>query len=208
MMDTKELHELLERTGALLTGHFKLSSGLHSDKYVQCAKILQYPELAEQIGTELVKKYNNLGIDIPDLIASPAIGGIVIGQEVAEALTKNRKSSIRHIFVEKDGDGKPTLRRGFSIVRGEKFAVVEDVITTGKSTFEVVDLLERLGGKLTAILSIIDRTGKSFADDMQIRHIETPYISLVKLELNTYEPDNCPLCAKNIPIEKPGSRKI
>jgi len=219
-MNDEELYKLLERTGALLTGHFKLSSGLHSDKYVQCAKLLQYPEMAEQVGVELAKRYENTicngrTIDkIPDVIASPAIGGIVIGQEVAKALSSGqttcsgRTTNIRHIFVEKDSDGKPTLRRGFSIAQDETFAVVEDVITTGKSTLEVIDLLTELGGKAVAILSIIDRTncrGHTSSDGNP--EFDIPFISLTKLDFNTYEPDKCPLCAQNIPIEKPGSRR-
>ncbi len=194
-MTEKEVIELLEKTGALLTGHFKLSSGLHSDRYVQCAKLLQYPQLARQVGQALAERLENSGFNLPEVVVSPALGGIIIGQEVAGAL------GVRHIFVEKDDEGKPVLRRGFTVARGENFVVVEDVVTTGRSTAEVIDLISSMGGEIVAVLSIVDRTGGK-----QPRFM-APFISLVKLDFNVYEPENCPLCAQGIPAEKPGSRK-
>ncbi len=196
-MNQSEILHILQKTGALLEGHFLLSSGLHSDRYVQCAKLLQYPDIAEQFGTELANLYTSDSFSKPDIIASPAIGGIVIGQEVARAM------KIPHIFVEKDSDGKPSLRRGFSIQQGQKFIVVEDVITTGKSTNEVIKLLMALGGHPIAVLAIIDRRREP-----KFPFPNLPIISLAKLDILTYKPDECPLCKKNLPLVKPGSRKI
>jgi len=194
-MTEQEILELLERTGALLTGHFKLSSGLHSDRYVQCAKLLQYPQLARQVGEALAERLKNSGFEMPEFVVSPALGGIVIGQEVAAAL------GVRHIFVEKDDEGKPVLRRGFAVGRGEDFVVVEDVVTTGRSTAEVIDLMRSFGAEVVAVLSIVDRTGG------REPLFKAPFMSLVSLEFNVYEPEKCPLCAQGIPLVKPGSRK-
>ena len=193
-MTQEQVIEMLERTGALLSGHFKLSSGLHSDKYVQCAKLLQYPELARRLGTELANRLRDSGFTLPEVVASPALGGIIIGHEVAAAL------GVRHIFVEKDSQGKPVLRRGFSIAKGANFVVVEDVVTTGRSTAEVIDLLMSMGGEPVAVLAIVDRTGGKEP------LFKAPFISLVTLDFKVYEPENCPLCAQGVPIEKPGSR--
>ncbi|RKZ32758.1 orotate phosphoribosyltransferase [bacterium] len=194
-MNEQELKKMLEDTGALLSGHFLLSSGLHSDKYVQCAKLLQYPHLAQIAGTKLAEKIKNSGFQLPEIVASPAIGGIVIGQEVARSL------GVKHIFVEKDNTGKPCLRRGFYVNKGEHFVIVEDVVTTGKSTGEVFSLLKSLGAEPTMVVSIIDRSG-----DNELP-FKAPFISLLKLELNTYSLQDCPLCKNKIPLEKPGSRK-
>lgn len=194
-MTEKELIQILQKTGALLEGHFLLSSGLHSDKYVQCAKILQYPDIAEKIGKSLVGKLMSSEIKKPDIVASPSIGGIIIGQEVGRAL------GIRHIFVEKDDSGKPVLRRGFQIDSDDTFVVVEDVITSGKSTNEVIEVLKSYGGKPLAVLSIINRSGKN--EPIQ----GLPLFTLLNMDLLKYEPENCPLCKNGIPIEKPGSRK-
>lgn len=196
-MNENDVLRILQKTGALLEGHFLLSSGLHSDRYVQCAKVLQYPDIAERLGTELANMYKNNNLSKPDIIASPAIGGIVIGQEIARAL------KVPHIFIEKDSNGKPSLRRGFSIQQEQKFIVVEDVITTGKSTNEVIKLLTALGGHPIAILTIIDRKREPNSLFPNL-----PLISLAKLDILTYKPDECPLCKKNLPLIKPGSRKI
>lgn len=195
-MTEQELTQLLHMTGALLEGHFLLSSGLHSDKYIQCAKLLQYPDLAEEMGTLLAGKLNSAEIQKPNVIASPAIGGIIIGQEVGRAL------GIRHIFVEKDDLGKPVLKRGFQIDSDDTFVVVEDVITTGKSTKEVIEVLKALGGKPLAVLAIVNRSGKN-------EPIEgLPLLCLMNMDLLVYNPQDCPLCKSGLPIEKPGSRKI
>ncbi len=192
-MNTKELLNILEKTGAILDGHFLLSSGLHSNRYIQCAKLLQYPAHAEELGRALADKFMSLSLGKPDVVASPALGGIIIGHEVARALKKP------HIFVEKV-NGKLTLRRGFSIEPGSKFVVVEDVATTGKSIMEVISLLNDLGGIPMAVLTIIDRFGNR---ELPFRDI--PFIYLEKLTIETYEPNNCPLCKRGIPVDKPGS---
>jgi orotate phosphoribosyltransferase len=195
-MNTKELLNILEKTGAILDGHFLLSSGLHSNIYIQCAKLLQHPKDAEKVGRALAEKFISSGLQQPDVIVSPALGGIIIGHEVARAINKS------HIFVEKV-NGKPTLRRGFTIESGTKFIVVEDVATTGKSIMEVVSLLRDLGGIPVAILTIIDRS-----DNNELPFGDIPFISLMKQTIETYKPDNCPLCKSGIPVTKPGSRII
>jgi len=196
MMKRDRLLELLKKTGALLEGHFLLSSGLHSDKYIQCAKLLQYPDIAEEIGRALALRFAHERLPAPDLVASPALGGLIIGHEVASAL------NVRHIFIEKDSDGKPALRRGFDIKKGEKFLVAEDVVTTGKSTREVLDVLRAIGGEPVAIGAIVDRSS-----GRKLPFEGIPLIALEKLDIATYDPKDCPLCAKGIAVVKPGSRK-
>lgn len=184
--------ELFLKTGAYLQGHFRLTSGLHSSEYLQCAKVLAFPEYAEFLGQELAKKIR----EFPpvQVVVSPAIGGIVIGHEVARALRA------RSLFAERDGSTREmTLRRGFEVERGERALVVEDVITTGGSTKEVIRLLGGLGAEVVAAGSIIDRSGGT-AD------VEAPRVALETLNAVTYDPETCPLCQQNIPIVKPGSR--
>ncbi len=196
-MTAEELVELLHQTGAIMEGHFLLSSGLHSDRYVQCARLLQYPDYAERAGRFLVHRLDELGLQWPDLVASPAIGGIVIGQEVARAL------GVRHIFVEKDDEGNPTLRRGFFVEEDENVLVVEDVVTTGKSSKEVIRLVSGLGGNVVAVAAIVDRTSGR-------RNVfgAIPFVAGVKLDLKTFKPEDCPLCHAGKPLKKPGSRKF
>ncbi len=189
------VEQLLDKTGAKLNGHFILSSGLHSEHYVQCAKLLQYPHIATHVAHIIYERLLTNGITHCDFIASPAIGGIVIGQEIA------RLYDVRHIFVEKNDTGKPELRRGFELFDGECGVVVEDVVTTGKSTLEVVDVINENGGKIIAGCSIINRSGTDTPN------LGFPYVFGVKLDFNTYTPDNCPLCISGIPAVKPGSRK-
>ena len=188
-MIQKETLERLAKTGAMMEGHFLLSSGLHSNKYVQCAKILMFPEHAEWCADRLAEKLPAKGID---LVVSPAIGGIVIGQEVAHTL------DLPHIFVEKE-DGVPTLRRGFTIPKNARCIVVEDVITTGKSTREVMKVIEDFGGCVVEACAIVDRGG---GDSLGV-----PFHSLAKLDIEVYDPKKCPLCEEGIPVVKPGSRK-
>lgn len=187
-MSEKDILMRLDETGAMLEGHFILSSGLHSNRYVQCAKLLMHPAQAEWAAMELAKEF--LSIDV-DLVVSPAIGGIVIGQEVAEHL------NVPHIFVEKV-NGVPTLRRGFEIPRGAKVVVVEDVVTTGKSTREVMRVIEESGGVVVAACGIVNRGGGETLD--------VPFHALVKLQIEVFEPSECPLCASGITLVKPGSR--
>lgn len=184
------IQKMLFETSALLEGHFQLSSGLHSDKYVQCAILLSYPELARESGDMLAQKLIKYS---PDIVVSPAVGGIVIGQEVANAL------NVRHFFAEKE-NGKPVLRRGFKVKENMLAVVVEDVVTTGLSVNEVCLMLEENGVKTVAIGSIINRSGKE-------NPFSYPFEYLLKIGLEVYKPEECPLCKEGIPLEKPGSRK-
>jgi orotate phosphoribosyltransferase len=176
-------------TGALLEGHFQLSSGLHSTVYLQCALVLQFPEKAEAFGGAIAESYRDAGIQ---LVASPAIGGIVIGHEVARAL------GARFVWTERDA-GQMTLRRGFTFSPGEKTLVVEDVITTGGSTRETIEALERAGATVVAAASIIDRSGGT-AD------VGVPLSALASLKVLSVEPAACDACKLGEPIVKPGSR--
>jgi len=175
--------------GALLEGHFRLTSGLHSSGYLQCALVLQHPVEAEACGAAIAERVRPLS---PDVVLSPALGGIVIGQEVGRAL------GIRAIFAERQ-DGKLTLRRGFSIAPGERVLVVEDVVTTGGSTQETVDVARAAGGMVVGAAAIIDRSSGT-------QRIDVPFHALATISLPTYEPEHCPLCADGEPIVKPGSR--
>lgn len=185
--------ELFRATGAYLSGHFRLTSGLHSPAYLQCALVLQYPRHAAELGGLLADELRNLLPEPVSLVASPALGGVVAGHEVARAL------DARFIFTERDAGGKMALRRGFAINPGEAAVVVEDVITTGGSTREVVDLLRAAGARVIAAGSIVDRSGGR-AD------VGAPRVALVTLEVVTYDPAACPLCAQGLPVAKPGSR--
>lgn len=196
-MTQSSVLELFEATDAYLQGHFRLTSGLHSGEYLQCAKVLAYPQYAAQFGGALALALEPLlGASRLDLIVSPAIGGIVIGHEVARAL------GVRGFFAERDGATKEmTLRRGFQVKEGEQVVVVEDVITTGGSTREVIRLMQSLGAHVLAAASIIDRSGGS-AD------VGVPRLGLATLHPVTYQPENCPLCLQGVPVVKPGSRPV
>lgn len=190
-MNPEEVKSLFEKYKALLNGHFLLSSGLHSDTYFQSALILQHPEVAGRLGQALQEK---IAAAVPgiNLVVSPAMGGIVIGQEVGRAFGK------RAIFCERV-DGKLTLRRGFAIEPGEKCVVIEDVITTGLSTREVVDIVTALGGKVVAVASLVDRSGGKV-------DFGVPRFSLLSLEVKSWKPEECPLCKGGSEPVKPGSR--
>ena len=177
------------RAGALLEGHFRLTSGLHSPGYLQCALVLQHPAEAEACGAAIADGVRSLGADV---VLSPALGGIVIGQEVARAL------GVRAIFAERQ-DGKLTLRRGFSLSPGEKVLVVEDVVTTGGSTQETIDVARAAGARVVGAAAIIDRSGGQ-------QRIDVPFHALAIVALPTYEEGQCPLCAEGKPVVKPGSR--
>ncbi|MFN3699526.1 MAG: orotate phosphoribosyltransferase [Dictyoglomus sp.] len=184
--------EVFKEKNALLEGHFLLSSGLHSPNYLQCALILQYPDLAEKIAQEISKKISQ---DIKiDVVVGPALGGIIIAYELARAL------KVRGIFAERE-EGKMSLRRGFSIKPGEKVLICEDVITTGGSAIEVANLVQSLGGEVVSFACIADRSGGKIVFDK-------PLYSLLKLSFDTYKPEECPLCKQGIPISKPGSRNL
>lgn len=181
-----------EATGAYLKGHFRLTSGLHSPEYLQCAKVLQYPNHAAELGEILADRLAPQGP--VSVVVSPAMGGLIIGHEVARHL------GVRHIFTERDGDGRMVLRRGFSVEPGETAFVVEDVITTGGSTKEVINVLIAQGVDVKAAGSIVDRSGGT-AD------VGVPRFALAILTVNAWEPATCPLCADGVPVVKPGSRK-
>jgi orotate phosphoribosyltransferase len=188
-LSSNEVLDLFRRVGALLEGHFKLSSGLHSPGYLQSALVLQYPREAEALGAALGEAVRSLK---PDVVMSPALGGIVIGQEVGRAL------NVPAIFAERQ-DGKLSLRRGFSLAPGTRVLVVEDVVTTGGSTRETMDVATAAGGVVVGAASIIDRSGGS-------QGLSVPYSSLAQVVFPTYQPDACPLCAGGSTAIKPGSR--
>jgi orotate phosphoribosyltransferase len=186
--------DLFERTGAYLQGHFRLSSGLHSSGYLQSALVLQHPRHAELLGKMLAEALSVWTKESPiGSVISPALGGLIIGHEVARAL------GVRFLFTERDAERKMSLRRGFSISPGENVVVIEDVITTGGSTREVIDVVKALGGVAVAAGSIIDRSGGT-AD------LGIPRVALETLSVPVWEPERCPLCLKGEPVTKPGSR--
>lgn len=187
---------LFEETEAYLRGHFRLTSGLHSPEYLQCAKVLAHPQHAEHLGRELANQIRDLiGTEQPTVVVAPAIGGIVIGHEVAHAL------SVRSFFTERDpATNEMVLRRGFTVGPEDKAVVVEDVITTGGSTKEVVEVLRAAGVTVLAAGSIIDRSNGA-AD------VGVPRVALQAMKVVSYQPDQCPLCKEGQPVVKPGSRR-
>ena len=189
-MNPDQILEHFTATDALLDGHFILSSGLHSPKYLQCALAMQYPADAARFGRAIAEQFLGQGIET---VASPAIGGLVIGYAVAEAL------NVRFIWTERQ-DGQMTIRRGFTVREGERILVVEDVITTGGSTRECIAALEKHGANVVGAASIIDRSNGA-AD------VGVPRISLVSLDVPSYKPEECPLCEQGTEATKPGSRK-
>ena len=185
-----DIAALLAETGALLQGHFRLSSGLHSPTYVQCAVLLEHPRNAKAIGQELASAIATH----PSKIVSPALGGVIIGYTVAEAF------HVPFQFTERK-EGRMTLRRGFRIDRDEPVIIVEDVVTTGKSTRECAAVVEQLGGKVIGYASILNRSGKP-------NPFDATYTALLSLALETYDEAVCPLCKRGIPIDAPGSRHL
>jgi len=185
---------LFRSTGAYLRGHFRLTSGLHSPEYLQSALVLQHPRYAELLGQAVASALKELTqADEIGLVASPAIGGIIIGHEAARAL------GARFVFTERDASGKMTLRRGFQAGTAETAVVVEDVMTTGGSTREVVESLRAAGARVLGAATIIDRSGGQ-------AEVGVPRAALVTLNVVTYPPGDCPLCRDGLPVTKPGSR--
>lgn len=180
---------MLKEIEALLEGHFLLSSGKHSDGYVQCAKLLMYPDKAEKVIGQIVDKLDDVDFDI---IVGPAMGGVIVSYELG------RQTKKPSIFVERE-DGEMKLRRGFEIEKGQKVLIAEDVVTTGKSSYEAIKAVEDLGGVVVGIACIVNRNEGD---------VGYPIYSGVKLDINTYEKEECPICKENIPAVKPGSRKI
>ena len=195
MLSSKESLKVLRKTSALLEGHFILSSGLHSNRYIQCAKLLSFPNLSKKICHSLSKKIRKKFKKI-DLILSPAIGGIVIGYEIGKLLNKET------IFCERVKK-KFTLRRGFNIKKSSKVLIVEDVITTGKSSMECVSLIKKAKAQLIGFACIIDRSNKK---SLKIK--KKPLVSQLKIQAQTFHKNNIPLSLKRIPVSSPGSRRI
>ena len=199
MLTKEEILRIFETSGAIRHGHFELSSGLHSGTYVQCALVLQYPRFAEKLGQALAALFSDAHIDV---VVSPALGGVVIGQEVARALPAGKDAiggGVPAIFVERDASGTLTLRRGFSLKPDQHVLVVEDVWTTGGSTQEAIHVVEEAGGRVIAAGALIDRSGGK---------IEFPveFDSLLGLKIDSYEPEDCPFCRQGTAAIKPGSR--
>jgi orotate phosphoribosyltransferase len=185
-----DVRALLAQTGALLTGHFRLSSGLHSRNYVQCALLLEDPKHAKAIGQALAERIRHFDVE---RIVAPALGGVIVGYTVAEAL------DMPFVFTERK-EGQMTLRRGFHLRDGERVAIVEDVVTTGKSTRETADVIAKHGGLVTGFASILNRSGKANPFE------PAPYEALLALDFETYEESACPLCAQGVALDAPGSR--
>jgi orotate phosphoribosyltransferase len=180
---------IFEQTGAYLKGHFRLTSGLHSNEYLQCALVLQHPEIAERFGRELADRMEHVKV-----VLAPAIGGLIIGHEVARAM------GARFIFTERE-NGKMVLRRGFTLGPGETAVVIEDVVTTGGSTREVIELATAAGARVAGAGSVIDRSGGSV-------DLGVPRVALATLKVTTWQPEECPLCREGVPVVKPGSRAV
>ncbi len=184
---------LLEESGALVHGHFRLSSGLHSPVYVQCARLLEAPRRAERVGSAVAAALREALGGAPDSVLAPALGGVIIGHEVAAAL------DVPFRFTERGADGAMALRRGFHLAPDETVVLVEDVVTTGRSTRETAALAAAAGARVAAVGSILDRSGGAAPFDV-------PFVSLLRLDLPTWKPEDCPLCREGGTAEKPGSR--
>lgn len=189
-MSEAEVLEALKRADAVLSGHFQLTSGRHSDTYVQCARVLEDPALTTRLGQAMAERVSARGID---LVAAPAVGGIIIGFAVAQAL------GVKFIFSERE-QGAMRFRRGFTVPGGARVLVVEDVVTTGGSVAEVIALVREAGGEPVAVTSIIDRGGRKAFD--------VASYPLLRLEVDSWEPDSCGLCAAGVPLYSPGSRRL
>ncbi|MBD3408880.1 MAG: orotate phosphoribosyltransferase [Ignavibacteriales bacterium] len=186
----EQLAAAFKQTGALLQGHFLLTSGKHSDRYFQCAKVLQHPEHTTGICERFVEAFRDANVE---LVVSPAIGGIVVGQETA------RQLGARFIWAEREND-KMTIRRGFDAAPGERTLVVEDVVTTGGSVFETIDAVKALGAEVVGVASVVDRSGGTV-------DFGAPFSAAMTMQVTAWAPEECPLCEEGVPVVKPGSRK-
>ena len=199
ILSREQVLGMFESAGAIRHGHFELSSGRHSSTYMQCALVLQYPRFAEKLGQALASLFSDARIDA---VISPALGGVIIGQEVARALPAPNDSiggGVPAMFVERDASGIMTLRRGFALKPDQHVLVVEDVWTTGGSTQEAIHVVEEAGGRVVAAGALIDRSGGQIEFSVESN-------ALVELEIRSYEPDDCPLCRQGTVAAKPGSR--
>lgn len=199
MLKREEILKMFETAGAIRHGHFELSSGRHSGTYVQCALVLQYPRFAEKLGHALAELFSDVRVDA---VVSPAMGGLIIGQEVARALPDPKSGvpgGVPAMFVERDVSGMMTLRRGFEVRPDQHVLVVEDVWTTGGSTMEAIHVVEEAGGRVMAAGALIDRSGGTIEFDVETQ-------SLLQMPISSYEPEDCPLCRQGGVAMKPGSR--
>lgn len=192
-METEEILRIFEQTGALQKGHFELTSGLHSTTYFQCALVLQHPQYLEQFCREIIDCFYD-DQETLDVVVAPAVGGIVVGQEVG------RQLGIKSIFAERK-DGSMMFRRGFTVEAQQNVLIVEDVITTGGTVQELVELVEGKGAFVVGIACVVDRSGGK-------SEIDIPICSVYSTKMITYEPENCPLCMEKKPLIKPGSRDL
>ena len=188
-MTRKEILDIFRETGVMLEGHFLLTSGRHSDRYMQCAKLFQNADVSERFAKALAEKFDGV-----DMVAGPAIGGIILAYEVS------RQLGVPNVFAERE-NGEMTLRRGFSIPKGARVLVVEDVVTTGGSVKEVISLVREMGGEVVGVGSIVDRSNGKV-------DFGVPFAAVLSMEVISYDPEDCPLCRQGIPAVKPGSRNI
>lgn len=192
MLDRREAVELFTQAGALLQGHFRLTSGRHSDQYMQCAQVLKYPDKTEQLARHLAEAFQD---DAVELVVGPAMGGIIVSYEVA------RQLNVPGIFTERE-NGQMSLRRGFVINPGQRVLVVEDVVTTGGSVQEVMQVVREAGGEVVGVGVLVDRSGGKVDFGVKTRAVLT-------MEIQSWEPEQCPLCAEGkLPVVKPGSRSL
>ena len=191
MMTNEQKIEILKEIEVMLEGHFLLTSGRHSDKYMQCAKLFQYPKYSEMFSKELCDHFKKENIDI---VVGPAIGGIILAYEVS------RQLNVKNVFAERE-NGEMCLRRGFNVLPGQNVLIVEDVVTTGGSVKEVISLMKEIGANVVGVGSIVDRSaGKT--------DFGCPFFAVLSMEIKSYTPDECPICKKNLPLVKPGSRNL
>lgn len=191
MLNQEQALELFKKAGAFLEGHFLLTSGRHSDRYVQCAQVLQYPEYTSALCEEIARRFKDTEVD---LVIGPAMGGVIVSYEVA------RHMGVKNIFTERENGGM-TLRRGFALEPGQKVLVVEDVVTTGGSVREVIEVVESKGAQVVGVGVLVDRSGGKA--DFGFRKE-----AVITMEVLSWDPEECPMCKEGIPAVKPGSRQI